>query len=392
MDPVSQVCSRCIYDGRLGHIEFDGDGVCNYCHQVDDLTALYGTGADQGRQQWESLLDQIRRGGKGRRYDCVVGVSGGTDSSYLLMSAVDWGLRPLAVHYDNTWNNACSTQNIRKITQVLGVDLSTYVVDNREADDIYRATFYAGVPEWDASSDIAYVQVLRSSAARHGIGYILEGHSFQAEGISPVTNNYFDGKYVQSIHRQFGRRPLKTFPNLTFFRFLKWALLYRQRFLRPFWYLAYSKEMAREELARRTGWEYYGGHHLENMAAVFGHTVYLPQKFGLDYRCLALAASVRSGRLPREEALRQYAEPLAPAPEVLEYVKKRLELSDEEYLRVMSLPPKAWTDYPTYKSRFERLRPLFYLLARANLVPMSFYLKYCFPAPPQRARAFVRQA
>lgn len=374
------VCSRCIYDDRLGRIEFDAQGVCNYCHQIDAMAELYGTGQERGRQELERILADIRRAGRGRPYDCVVGVSGGTDSSFLLMSAVDWGLRPLAVHYDNTWNNACSTQNIRKITSALQVDLDTCVVDNREADDIYRATFYAGVPEWDASSDIAYVQVLRSAAARHRVGYILEGHSFQAEGISPVTNNYFDGKYVQSIHRQFGRLPMSTFPNLTFLRFLKWTLLYRQRFIRPFWYIPYSKEAAREELARRTGWEYYGGHHLENLAAVFGHTVYLPQKFGLDYRCLALAASVRSGRLVREEALRLYRTPLEPNAEIVAYVKKRLELSDEEYERVMAAPPRSWTEFPTYKRRFERLRPLFYLLARANLVPMSFYLKYCFPA------------
>lgn len=374
-----RVCSRCIYDETMGGVFFDDRGICNYCHQVDSMVSLYGTGIDKGVHELQRLIGNIKLKGNGRKYDCIIGVSGGTDSSYLMMKAIDWGLRPLAVHYDNTWNNACATQNIYKVTKVLGIDLFTYVIDNKEADDIYRATFFAGVPEWDASADIAFVQVLRSTAAKFGIKYILEGHSFQAEGISPVHNNYFDGKYIASIHRRFGRRPMRTFPNLTFLRFLKWILIYRQQFIRPLWYVNYSKEMAREELQSRTGWEYYGGHHLENRIAVFGHTVYLPNKFKIDYRFLTLAARVRYGNLSREEALAIYREPIHVDSDIVEFIKKRLELSDDEYKMVMKAPPKSWRDYPTYKSRFEFLRPLFFILAKANLVPMSFYLKYCFP-------------
>ena len=375
-----QVCSRCIYDETMGGVTFDEQGVCNFCHQIDAMIELYGAGADKGLRALEQIIEHIKRDGVGRTYDCIIGVSGGTDSSYLMMKAVDWGLRPLAVHYDNTWNNACATQNIHKVTRALNIDLFTYVVDNKEADDIYRATFLAGIPEWDASADIAFVQVLRSTAAKFGIKYILEGHSFQAEGISPVHNNYFDGKYIASIHKRFGTRPMRTFPNLTFFRFLKWAMIYRQQFIRPLWYVNYSKEIAREELVQRTGWTYYGGHHLENRIAVFGHTVYLPTKFDIDYRFLSIAASVRSGGLSREDALSLYRSPIKADPDIVELIKKRLELSDEEYDRVMKEEPRSWRDYPTYKPLFERLRPLFYVLAKANLVPMSFYLKYCFPA------------
>jgi len=375
-----RVCSRCIYDSTFLGIEFDAEGVCSFCHQINKMIEMYGTGNAKGQADLDAIIAKIKARGHGRKYDCVIGVSGGTDSSYLMLKAVDWGLRPLAVHYDNTWNNACSTQNIRKVTSALDIDLHTYVIANKEADDIYRATLLASIPEWDASSDIAYVQVLRSAAAKYGIGYILEGHSFQAEGISPISNNYFDGKYVQSIHARFGRLPMKTFPNLTFFRFVKWVILYRQQFIRPFWYIKYSKEAAREELARRTGWEYYGGHHLENRAAVFGHTVYLPKKHKIDYRFLSLAASVRAGLLPRDEALAAYRVPVEADPDIVEYVRKRLGMTPAEYAAAMAAPNKSWRDYPTYKRRFEKLRPLFYVLAKSNLVPMSFYLKYCFPA------------
>lgn len=375
-----RVCSRCIYDESLGDISFDEMGVCNYCRQVDAMTLMYGTGTYSGMQELERIIAKIKHDGKDGKYDCIIGVSGGTDSSYLMLKAKDWGLRPLAVHYDNTWNNACATQNIHKVTKTLDIDLFTYVVDNKEVDDIFRATFFSGVPEWDASSDLAFVQVLRSTAAKFGIKYILEGHSFQAEGISPVRNNYFDGRYIASIHKRFGRLRMKTYPNLTFFRFLKWVLIYRQQFIRPLWYVQYSKESAREELRCRTGWEYYGGHHLENWIAVFGHTVYLPIKFKIDYRFLSLAARVRTGDLSRDEALAIYRSPVKTDPNIIELIKKRLEISDEEYEYIMKAPPKSWRDYPTYKPIFESLRLLFYLLAKANLVPMSFYLKYCFPA------------
>ncbi len=375
-----QVCTRCIYDGTLGGISFDGEGVCNFCRQIDGMAELYGTGKKKGEKRLQEIIRDIKMHGEGRKYDCIIGVSGGTDSSYLLLKSKEWGLRPLAVHYDNTWNNACATQNIYKVTKALNIDLMTHVINNKEADDIYRATFFAGIPEWDASSDIAFVQVLRSAAANFGIRYILEGHSFQAEGISPVSNNYFDGKYVSSVHKQYGKLPMETFPNLTLFRFLKWVLLYRQQFIRPFWYTHYSKQKARRELQSSTGWEYYGGHHLENRIAVFGHTVYMPQKFGIDYRFLSLAADVRSGRISRAEALEIYSRPVEADKEIVDFVKKRLALSNEDYERVMSEKPKSWRDYPTYKPYFELMRPLFYVLAKSNFVPMSFYLKYCFPA------------
>lgn len=375
-----RTCTRCIYDETFGDITFDEDGVCSYCKQIEAMTEMYGTGKPKGEGLLAALINKIKSEGSGKKYDCIIGVSGGTDSSYLMMRAVDWGLRPLAVHYDNTWNNACATQNIHKVTKSLGIDLYTYVVNNKEADDIYRATFLAGVPEWDASSDLAFVQVLRSTAAKFGIKYILEGHSFQAEGISPIRNNYFDGRYISSIHRKFGTRSINSYPNLTFFRFMKWALVYRQQIIRPLWYVPYSKRAARSELERRTGWEYYGGHHLENRIAVFGHTVYLPQKFKIDYRFLSLGAMVRAGEISRDDALQQYRNPVVANADIVPFLKKRLGLSDEEYSRVMKEAPKSWHDYPTYKPYFEMLRPLFFLLAKANLVPMSFYLKYCFPS------------
>ncbi len=375
------ICSRCIYDSQTPSIYFDEKGVCNYCKQSEELEVKFKTGLPAGEAELEKIVSQIIKDGTGKKYDCAIGVSGGTDSSFLLMKAKEWGLRPLAVHYDNTWNMAIATENIRKVTSALKVDLFTYVVDNKEADDIFRSFMLAGVPEFDASTDIGFVQVLRSTAAKYRIKYILEGHSFMAEGISPMGKNYFDGKYIESIHNTYGRIKMKTYPNMTFYQFMKWVLIYRQKFIRPLWYISYSKEEARKILEKQTGWQYYGGHHLENRATAFLHTVYNPQKFGIDNRNWTLAANSRTGLMSREEALKIYQTPISPDPELISYVKKRLSMNDDEYNQIMSAPKRNFREFKTYKQRFEKLRPLFRILANANLVPMSFYLKYCFPLP-----------
>lgn len=375
-----RICSRCIYDERVSSISFDLTGICNYCRQVETLREQYGTGSSKGEALFSAILDDIRRSGRRKPYDCIIGVSGGTDSSFLVHKAKEWGLRPLAVHYDNTWNSAIATMNIHKVLSALGVDLYTHVVANKQADDIFRSFFLAGVAEIEASTDLGYAYLLRIVAAKYSIKYILEGHSFVEEGITPLGRNYFDGRYIQSIHNQFGRRTIETYPLMTFSRFLRSAIVNQVKFIRPLWYLDYSKEAAKSLLSERYGWQDYGGHHLENRMTAFYHSVYLPQKFSTDLRNNTLAAQVRNRQKDRSKAWAEYNSQPHIEEQLIDYFKKRLELTDFQYQEIMQAPPKNWTDYPTYKKRFERLRPLFHVLAKANLVPMSFYLKYCFPA------------
>lgn len=371
-----QICTKCIYDTRVPKIQFNDDGVCNYCEMIDGLKTRFATGTAEGEAEFMKIVAQIKKDGKGKKYDCVVGVSGGTDSSYMIIKALEWGLRPLAVHYDNTWNTAIATENIRKVLGRLKVDLYTHVVDNKESDDIFKSFFLANVPEIDGPTDIALAETLYRAAAKYKVKYILEGHSFIAEGVSPLASAYVDGGYIQNIHKQFGKLPMKTFPNMDFMSFMKWILFYRIKKIRPLWYISYSKEVAREMLEREYDWKYYGGHHLENRMTAFNHSVYFPQKFNIDQRNNSLSAAVRAGIMSREDAIFEYSKPPHVEPELVDYFKKRLGLSDEEYTKVMSGPKKSFRDYKTYKRRFERLRPLFYLLAKASLVPMSFYIKY----------------
>ena len=372
------MCERCVYDESVPSISFDENGICNYCHMHDDLNRRYPTG-EQGRKIVSAIAEEIKRAGRRKKYDCIVGVSGGCDSSYMLHMAVEMGLRPLAVHFDNTWNSPTSTQNIYNLLAALKVDLFTLVANNKEYDDIYRAFMLSGVQDVEAPTDIALTTTLYLAAEKVGVRYILEGHSFRTEGISPLGWLYMDGKYIESVHRKFGRLPMVTFPNLTLSRFVKWAAVTNVKRVRPLWYLPYDKSEARKLLTERYGWQWYGGHHLENRFTAFYHSFLLPRRAGVDARMLGHAAMVRSGQLDRNTALEQLSDPPHCPEEIVEMVKKRLGFSDDEFEQVMQLPLATWRDFETYKPAFERLRPFFWVLMKLNRVPESFYMKFCKP-------------
>ncbi|MBN1183779.1 MAG: N-acetyl sugar amidotransferase [Bacteroidales bacterium] len=371
-----KICARCIYDENVPGIVFDDKGICNYCHQVEDLEKEYKTGLPEGEQKFKELVETIKENGKTKKYDCVVGISGGTDSSYMLYKAVDMGLRPLAVNYDNTWSTTIANENIRKLTKKLGVDLYTYVVDNKEMDDIYRAFLKASVPAIDIPTDIALTEVLYRAASQHNLKYILEGHSYKTEGVAPIGYSYFDGRYIKSIHDLYGSMKMKTFPNMTLLPFLKWILIKRIRKIRPLWYINYSKEYAREFLAKNFNWTYYGGHHLENRMTAFSISYHNPYKFNMDQRNLSLSASVRLGLLPRERALEIYNSPPEIDPDLLEYIKQRLNYTDTAFENMMKDKPRSVAEFKTYKKTFEAMRPFFWIMYKNNFVPKSFYLRY----------------
>jgi N-acetyl sugar amidotransferase len=383
-----RICSRCLYDETVPGIQFDGIGVCNYCHQHDALEAEYPTGA-AGQAKLERLVARMKADGKGKPYDCVVGVSGGCDSSYLLYRMVDAGLRPLAAHFDNTWNSPVATQNIYNVLDGLGVELFTLVVNSREYDDLYRAFLLAGVKDIECPTDIGLTATLYRAAEQHSVRYIIDGASFRTEGVAPLGWIYMDGKYIQSVHAAYGTRPLKTFPNLLMGDFLRWAVWRNIKRVRPLYFLDYDKEAAKRMLAADLGWTWYGGHHLENRFTAFWHTYFLPRRYGIDGRLLGHAALVRSGQLSREAGLAEVAELPEVSSEVLLLVQKRLGFTEDELEEVMRLPHRHYSDYKTYKPTFERLRPLFWALYKLDRVPKSFYMKFTRPDPsaPQRQRS-----
>lgn len=371
-------CTRCIYDIETPSIKFDDRGVCNYCKASEDLNQQYPTGLE-GQRKLEQIVDEIKKAGRGKPYDVVVGVSGGCDSSYMLIKAKEFGLRPLAVHFDNTWNTTIATTNIHTMLDKLKIDLFTHVVDNEEYDDILRAFLKAGVIDIETPTDIGLATTLYMAAAKYGIQYQFEGHSFRTEGIGPLGWFYIDGKYIESVVREFGnyrQHKLKTFPNLWFSKFMKYTLYNRIKKIRPLYWMDYDKEATKKMLSDEYGWQWYGGHHLENRFTVFLHSYYAPRRFGLDTRVLGNSALVRSGQLDRTEAIAMLQEPFVFDTEILGIVKKRLGFTDREFEDLFKQPTRTWKQFKTYKPLFERLRPFFYLLMKAQLVPQSFYVKY----------------
>jgi N-acetyl sugar amidotransferase len=373
-------CARCLYDRTVPDLQLDADGICRYCRWHDELDAQYPQGAE-GQKRLQAIAEEIKAAGKRKPYDVIVGVSGGCDSSYMLHLAKELGLRPLAVHFDNTWDSTIAVENIHNVLSTLDVDLYTIVADNEEYDDIYRSFIKAGVRDIECPTDIALAATLNRACDKFGVKYIFEGHSFRTEGMCPTGWLYMDGRYVRSVQKTYGTHPLKTYPNMPMRSQLRWMILSGIRKLRPLYYLDYHKEDTKRFLTSELGWQWYGGHHLENRFTAFYWTYIMPKRFGLDGRLLGHSALVRSGQLERGEALEMLSEPVAYDPELLEMVKKRLELSDSEFEELMTQPIRTYREFATYKTTFERMRPIFRILADKERIPRSFYLRYTLPDP-----------
>lgn len=369
-------CVRCLYHAKIPGISFDHSGVCNYCKLHDDLQEQYGTGKDKGIRHFERIVAEVKQAGRKKKHDVVIGVSGGTDSSYMLHLSKSYDLRPMASHFDNTWNSTIAVQNIQRLLTPLGIPLDTYVVDNAEYDDIYRAFLRAGVIDLEAPTDIGLASVLNHAAVKNNIRYVFEGHCYKTEGLFPLGWLYMDARYIASVHNKYGQHRMKTYPNFWLSLQLYWMLAKRIKKIRPLWYLDYQKEEAKDLLTKTYGWQWYGGHHLENKMTTFFHTYFLPRRFGIDTRIVGHAALVRSGQMTRTEGLKLLENPHAADPMLLEMVNKRLNFSAEQFGALMTLPRKTYLEFSTYRPIFKKFRSFFYLMAKLELIPMSFYIKY----------------
>jgi N-acetyl sugar amidotransferase len=379
-----QTCKRCIYHSEIPKITFNADGVCNYCEQYDSMNAQYPTG-EEGDKIIRAYVAKMKEDGKGKPYDVVIGVSGGCDSSYMLHLAKNvYGLRVLAAHFDNTYNSKIAVENIKIVLDKLGIDLFTHVVDNKEFENIQKSLLKASVPEFEAATDLALATTHYMACAKYGIKHIWEGHSFRTEGVSPPGWFYMDAKYIHSIHKQFGNGKIKSTPLLWLSKWIKWMVINKIKKFRPLYYLDYNKEEVKKFLASEYGWQWYGGHHMENRTAYFINNYYLPIKFGIDLRWCEYSALVRSGQMKREVALEKIKEPKPFDNDLLVEIKTRLNYTDAEWESIMNTKPKHYTDYPTYKKTFERLRPFFFILLKGGYVTRSFYDKFCVLKEPSK--------
>lgn len=337
-------------------IKFDEEGISNYYFLMQRLKEAYPRG-ERGLMDWEAIVKKISNSGRGRKYDCVIGVSGGTDSSYLLWIAKEYGLKPLAVNLDNGWNSEIAVKNIRKLTAGLDIDLETYVIDYEEVKDLIRTYMKAGLPWIDIPTDLAIKSVLYRIASREGIRYILRGNDFRSEGTQPREWTYGDGRQLNYLHRKFGTLRLRTFPKYTIQDLLYFSVIRGIKSIYPFYYLDYSKNEAQKFLKEKFNWEYYGGHHYENLFTRFVISYWLFEKFGIDKRKITLSAQIVNGELSREDAINVVSEkPYSEAEKerFLEYVIKKLDLEEGDFEALFRKQGKTYLDYPSNYSLIEK--------------------------------------
>ena len=359
-------------DDTIPRISFDNNGVCNYCAIHDRMDSCYPLDGER-EHRLLTLIEQIKADGKGRSYDCIVGVSGGCDSSYLMHLLKQYGLRIVAVTFDNTWSTSISVENIFKIISQLGIDLYTYVVDGPEFNDICRSFLYASVADADVPNDIAIAKLYYMAMDKYDVNYSICGHSFRTEGTVPIGWTYMDGKYIESVHQQFGSMPMRTFPNLGIDY---WMGHLDKKRIRLLYYIDYDKERAKRELQEKFGWQWYGGHHFENEYTRFVKSYLLPRKFKIDKRYVEFSALVRSNQMNRDEAISILQSPPPEEPGFVDYVISRLGLSRQQFDAIMHLPIKSFRDYETYHQYFIDNREMFKDMLNRGLIPQTFYEKY----------------
>jgi len=314
-------------------LRLNEEGICQYCLMQDELEVQYPLG-DRGEKMLQEQISLMKKAGEGRAYDCIIGVSGGTDSTYQLHLAKKHGLRALAVHFDNGWNSDIAVSNIEHVTKKLGFELQTYVVDWEEFSDLQMAFLKASTPDSEIPTDLAIQKILYQTAAEEGIRYILNGHSFRTEGKVPIAWSYGDGRYLKAVHKQYGNTPLKTFPNYTIADLFKYTYIKKIKQVRLLYYVPYDKQAMKKFLADEYGWIDYGGHHYESVYTRFYQGYILPEKFGIDKRKREFSALIRSGQMTKAEALDILANTPPMSAEQAErdkkYVIKKFEITSSD--------------------------------------------------------------
>jgi N-acetyl sugar amidotransferase len=369
-----QICTRCVMDTSDPDIVFDEQGICNHCHAYDLAIQKQVFSGEAGKKILDSFVKKVKNEGLGKEYDCIIGVSGGVDSSYVAYLVHELGLRPLAVHLDNGWDSEIAVKNIELLLNKLGIELYTYVLDWEEFRDLQLAFLRASTPDSEIPSDHAIVSSIYMKAKDMGINNIIVGYNVRTESHLPRawSHGHFDWRYISSINKIYGTKPLKNFPHMTFWQHIYYAG--RFNWFPILNYIDYSKTEARKVLEEELGWRYYGGKHYESIYTRFYQGYILPNKFGYDKRRTHLSSLVCSGEITRAKALEELNNDPYPAAQMRddkEFVVKKFEFTEEDFNNIMALPRRSFYDYPSYEKIIRN--PLWFGLVK--MAYHSIYLK-----------------
>jgi N-acetyl sugar amidotransferase len=361
-----QICTKCIMDTSDPEITFDSMGVCNHCIKFETNQKPKWFPNEEGKKKLDTIIDNIKTNGKNKEYDCVIGLSGGVDSSYLayVLRTQYPDLKILAIHIDGGWNSELAVHNIESIVEILDIDLHTGVINWEEMKDLQLAYFKSQLANQDVPQDHAFFATLYDMANKYGIQYFLTGANLATESILPKAWGYkaMDATQLKAVHKQFGKIKLKEYTTVSFFRrTFYYPHIKKFKIIAPLDLMPYNKDEAKEIIMEKLNWRDYGGKHHESRFTKFFQAHWLPTKFGYDKRRAHLASLVVSEQISREDALKEMEKPLYDPSELeedIEFLSKKMGLSVKEFNDIMAQPNRNFTDYPSDFELEKKMRSL----------------------------------
>ena len=357
-----QICIRCVMDTSDPLITFDENGVCNHCLEFDTVTQNNWYPNEAGSQKLNDLFSKIKRQAKGKPYDCIIGLSGGVDSSYLAIVLKKYELRPLVVHVDAGWNSEIAVSNIEKIVKNCGYDLHTHVMNWSEVRDLQLAYIKSGLANQDVVQDHAFFASLYHFAVKNKIKYVISGGNIATEGVFPRAwhHSAMDARQLKAVHKKFGKIKLKEYKTIGFFSyFFYYPFVKGMTVIRPLNYMYYDREMALHELKEKVGYKEYGKKHGESRFTRFFQNYYLIKKFGYDKRRPHLSSQILAGALLRERAIQILNEPLYNKDELefdKVYIAKKLGISVAEFEDYINSPGHHYTEYKNWDAFYKLVK------------------------------------
>lgn len=380
--PGYRMCNRCIMDTTVPGITFDKNGHCNFCKLHDKMERDFPTG-EKGQQIIREKAKQIKARSRGGKYDCVVGISGGRDSSFTMHFVKKvMGLNPLAVHFNDGFGNPVAGENMIRVCKKLGVELRTITSDWRESKDLKISFLKASLPDMEEGTDLGIATALYGVAVKENLKDVIIGQSFRTEGIQPLVWNYLDGKYLKVVHKQFGTTPLREWKpedpgfNLDIREMFYYSVIKRIRTFPVLYYVDYIRKDVDQFLEKELGWVNPGAHYFDDLyQALYTHV--LRVKFNINRRISNYSALVRSGQMDRQEAIERSRAPYSlEDPDIIRLCIKRLGLTQEQFDGFILQPPKTFRDYPNRYGLMKMAKPLVWVLSKMSLLPGSAYDKY----------------
>ncbi|MBL7789779.1 MAG: N-acetyl sugar amidotransferase [Chitinophagales bacterium] len=349
-----QICNRCVMDTTDQDIVFDENGTCNHCTDFSKILQQPRYQKDHTSQKLDNFIQRVK--GKGKQYDCIVGISGGVDSCYTAYLCHKWGLRPLLLHMDNGWNSEIAVRNIENIVEKLNLDYISYVLDWNEFREIQLAFLKSSIVDLEIPTDIAIPASLYQTASKYNIPFIISGGNYSGEGILPLTWGYHvmkDAYLYRHIVKKFSKLPLKKVPVVGLLGEIYYKFICNIKTLYPLNIIDYNKDEARKFLKKEFDWKDYGGKHHESKITAFWQSYVMPTKYNMDYRRATYSSQIVSGQLKRNEALEKLKE-LPYNSETIstdkEYIAKKFGISVDELEYYLSLPPMTYKDFPNQKN------------------------------------------